>query len=57
MRMVLIGVTMMSVGFATLFGMVIGAIAPDLFLSLAAYGLSFCGMLLGTFAVAQRVRR
>jgi hypothetical protein len=47
---------MMLAGLLTLFGMVIGLLAPALLLSLLAYGATFVGLLLGIFAMAQRVR-
>jgi sulfite exporter TauE/SafE len=57
MRLIVGSVAMMAFGLATLFLMVIGVLAADLFLSLAAYACAFSGMLIGTFAAAQRVRR
>jgi hypothetical protein len=57
MRLIVAGLVMMVVGLATLFSMVIDLIAPHLFLALGAYGCAFAGMLIGTFAVMQRVRR
>jgi hypothetical protein len=57
MRLIVSGVAMTAFGLATLFLMVIGVLAASLFLSLAAYACAFTGMLIGTFAVAQRVRR
>jgi hypothetical protein len=57
MSVILVGVVMMAVGLVTLFAMVIDIMAPHLLLALGAYGVAFSGMLLGTFAVMQRLRR